>query len=150
MLNVGDAAPDFEGTDHLGRKVRLHALLESGPVVLYFYPKDFTWLCTKQACLFRDAHHAFTDRGAQLLGVSVDNEGTHRRFAEKHELPFPLLDDSARNIARNYDVLHFFDLFARRVTYLIGRSANVEGVFHHEFSAAKHLNDIREALARLG
>jgi peroxiredoxin Q/BCP len=150
MLAIGSQAPDFSGLDHQGRLVRLSEVAGRGPVILYFYPKDFTFICTREACHFRDAYaELHSELGAEIIGVSLDDVGTHRRFATKHDLPFPLVGDEEKEISSVYDVLHFFGLFAKRVTYLIGSDRIIYGMFHHEFSAKKHLDEVRVALRSL-
>src|SRR5271154_1661365 len=89
-VGVGDRAPDFSLMAGDGAPVTLAGLLAHGPLVLYFYPKDQTPGCTAEACSFRDAYAAFTDVGAQVLGVSSDDVDSHARFAQRNRLPFPL------------------------------------------------------------
>jgi peroxiredoxin Q/BCP len=103
MVEVGAPAPDFELESDSGEKVRLSALRGS-PVVLYFYPKDDTPGCTAQACGIRDAYDRFRERGAVVLGVSPDNEASHRRFKDKYLLPFTLLADPDHAVAEQYGV----------------------------------------------
>lgn len=148
MLSVGDEAPSFRGRDQRGTEISLEALLETGPVVLYFYPKDFTRVCTKEACVFRDAHEELAEQGVTVVGVSIDTEDAHRRFSERHGLPFHLLSDVSRRIARDYDALRWMGLIAKRVTYVIAPDRRILGVFHHETSATRHLDDVRALLAR--
>jgi thioredoxin-dependent peroxiredoxin len=149
MLQVGDQAPPFQGADQAGREVALDALVQKGPVVLYFYPKDFTRVCTQQACMFRDAYSELKDQAAEVVGVSVDGDETHRRFAQKHDVGFPLLSDKSRRISRDYGVQRLFGLFTKRVTFVIDREQRIRGVFHHEMSARKHLDEVRRCLADL-
>jgi peroxiredoxin Q/BCP len=103
VVAVGEPAPDFELTTDTGESVRLSDLRGS-PVVLYFYPKDDTPGCTRQACGFRDAYAAYEERGAVILGVSPDREASHAKFRAKYDLPFTLLADPDRAVARTYDV----------------------------------------------
>ena len=101
MVEEGQPAPDFELQSDDGQTVRL-ADLRGKPVVLYFYPKDDTPGCTKQACGFRDAYREYQERGAVVLGVSPDDTGSHRKFKEKYSLPFPLLADPGHEVADAY------------------------------------------------
>jgi thioredoxin-dependent peroxiredoxin len=149
MLKVDDVAPPFRGTDQNGREVALEGLVEQGPVVLYFYPKDFTRVCTQEACMFRDAYAELKDQAAEIVGVSVDGDETHRKFAEKHDIGFPLLSDKSRSISGDYGVKRLFGLFTKRVTFVIDRERRIRGVFHHELSASQHLEDVRRCLASL-
>jgi peroxiredoxin Q/BCP len=103
MVEEGKAAPEFELVDDEGASVKLSDF-RGRPVVLYFYPKDDTPGCTKQACGFRDAYAEYEQRGAVILGVSPDGEESHAAFKSKFSLPFPLLADPDRTAARAYDV----------------------------------------------
>jgi thioredoxin-dependent peroxiredoxin len=103
MVEEGKPAPDFELPSDSGESIRLSSL-RGRPVVLYFYPKDDTPGCTKQACGIRDAWDAFEARGAVVLGVSPDDEGSHARFKSKFGLPFTLLADVGHKVADEYDV----------------------------------------------
>jgi thioredoxin-dependent peroxiredoxin len=103
VVREGEAAPDFELASDSGQRVRLSDL-RGRPVVLYFYPKDDTPGCTKQARSFRDAYGEFEERGATILGVSPDSEASHARFREKFGLPFTLLADPDHEVAEQYGV----------------------------------------------
>ncbi|HEX3597054.1 MAG TPA: peroxiredoxin [Polyangiaceae bacterium] len=149
VLSVGDTAPDFEGTDQNGRRVKLDELLEKSAVVLYFYPKDFTPVCTAQACLFRDSSAELTGAGVQVIGVSGDDQSSHSRFAETHRVPYPLLSDPDKNIQKAYEARQLLGLLAKRVTYVIGRDKKIRGVFHHELSAQKHVDAVKKVLASM-
>ena len=117
---VGSHAPEFRLQDQSGKWVSL-AEQRGKWVVLYFYPKDNTPGCTTQACEFRDNIFAFRDAGAVILGISVDDVASHKKFAEEHSLPFPLLADSSKEVARRYGVLRSLGVMevARRETFLI-------------------------------
>ncbi len=149
MLQLGATAPDFRATDQAGVEHTLASLLATGPVVLYFYPKDFTLVCTRQACAFRDEHTALVSQGVKIVGVSRDTVESHRRFADAHQVPFPLLADPNQVICRAYDVLGLLGLVLKRVTYVIDQGSVIRGVFHHELSAGKHLEDVRASLEAL-
>lgn len=147
MLSVGDQAPDFEGIDQSGKRWTLDELVKDSSIVLYFYPKDFTLVCTKEACLFRDAHEELSRSGVRVVGVSHDDTETHAKFAKHHRLPFPLLSDPDKKIAAAYEARQLLGLFPKRVTYVIDREKRIRGVFHHELSAQKHLDDVRRVVA---
>jgi peroxiredoxin Q/BCP len=125
MIAEGQAAPDFELTSDSGERVRLSSL-RGQPVVLYFYPKDDTPGCTKEACEFRDAYDDFRARGAIVLGVSPDGEASHAKFKQKHELPFTLLADPDHEAAEAYGVWVERSMYGRkfmgikRSTFVIG------------------------------
>jgi len=102
-LKTGDKAPDFTGKDQKGNEISL-ASLKGNKVVLYFYPKDDTPGCTAQACSLRDNYEALINAGYRVIGVSPDSEKSHVKFAEKYDLPFPLLADTDKKIANDYGV----------------------------------------------
>ena len=114
---LGSPAPEFKLQDQSGKWHQLKDYRGKW-VVLYFYAKDMTPGCTTQACEFRDNIFAFRDAGAVVLGISVDDVESHKRFAAKHSLPFPLLADPEREITKRYDVMSFTG-FAKRETFLI-------------------------------
>jgi peroxiredoxin Q/BCP len=146
MLSIGDTAPDFEGVDQKGRRVSLHELVKDGGIVLYFYPKDFTPVCTAQACTFRDAHAELAAEGVQVVGVSGDDTESHSKFAAKYRVPYTLLSDPDKTIQAAYDARALFGLRTKRVTYVIDRDRKIRGVFRHELSAKKHLDAVRRIL----
>lgn len=149
MLEVGQLAPTFSGRDQNGNLVRSEELLAKGPVVLYFYPKDFTPGCTREACMFRDAFEDLVGHGATIVGVSADDEASHKRFAERYRIPFSLLSDPDRALARQYGIVRPLGLGARRVTFVIGRDGKLRGVFHHELSMSRHVTDVQSLLTRM-
>ncbi len=130
MVEEGKAAPDFELVDDEGATVRLSDF-RGRPVVLYFYPKDDTPGCTKEACGFRDAYAEYEQRGAVILGVSPDGEESHAAFKSKFSLPFPLLADPDRTAARAYDVWREKNMYGKksmgivRSTFVIDADGNV-------------------------
>jgi peroxiredoxin Q/BCP len=113
MLQIGDAAPDFAVKDQNGNTVQLSAF-RGRKVVLYFYPKDDTPGCTAQACNLRDNHDALLTQGYEVLGVSVDNEKSHQKFAQKYNLPFPLLADTEHEIVEKYGVWQEKSMYGRK------------------------------------
>lgn len=137
-LSVGDTAPAFTAKDTNGNTVSLSDLAGK-TVVLYFYPKDDTPGCTKQACSFRDNYAAFKERDAVVLGVSYDDEASHQAFTEKFNLPFPLLADTDGAIAKAYDVEG--GGYAKRVTYVIGGDGTITHV-DASVNTAQHATDI--------
>jgi peroxiredoxin Q/BCP len=149
MLKPGAAAPDFESTLDDGTPFRLSDALKTSPVVLYFYPKDFTGGCTKQACSFRDRFADITEAGALLLGVSGDSEESHARFRDRYELPFRLIADPEKRIIEAYDARGPLGLSTARVTYVIDQSARVRKVIRHDFRVSQHVPEVIEALREL-
>jgi peroxiredoxin Q/BCP len=134
MVEVGQPAPDFTLPDQHGKNVTL-SKLKGSPVVLYFYPKDDTPACTKEACAFRDAFTDYEKAGAAILGISPDDTSSHAKFAKKHDLPFTLLADSGNRICAAYGVWKEKNLYGRkfmgveRTTFLIDRQGVVRRVF---------------------
>ncbi len=131
MVEEGKPAPDFELGSDAGERVRLSSF-RGKPVVLYFYPKDDTPGCTRQACGIRDAYDAFRERGAVVLGVSPDGEGSHVKFKSKYGLPFTLLADREHKVAEEYGVWVEKRNYGKtymgieRSTFLIGADGNVK------------------------
>jgi thioredoxin-dependent peroxiredoxin len=130
VIEEGKPAPDFELASDSGERVRLSEL-RGRPVVLYFYPRDDTPGCTTQACSFRDAYGEFEERGATILGVSPDDEGSHVRFKEKYGLPFTLLADPEHEVAEQYGVWVEKNTYGKksmgikRSTFVIDAEGNV-------------------------
>jgi peroxiredoxin Q/BCP len=150
MLPIGATAPDFERPDQRGQIMALDELTRAGPVVLYFYPKDFTTVCTREACFFRDAYEDLRGKDAHIVGVSMDTDETHGSFAAKYNLPFSLLSDRDGSLATAYDVRAFVGPLTKRVTYVIDRNKTVRGVFHYELRAKKHVDEVLRCLSTLG
>jgi peroxiredoxin Q/BCP len=134
LLSVGAKAPDFDTTDQDGRKVSLKDF-RGKKVVLYFYPKDDTPGCTVEACSFRDNLPEFERLNATVLGVSTDNEASHRRFADKFQLPFTLLADSDKAIVQAYGAWGEKKNYGKtymgthRITYVIDEKGKIQAVF---------------------
>jgi len=147
-LNVGDAAPDFSLLDERGLPVSLKDYLGSKVVVLYFYPKDFTPGCTAEACSFRDNYKPYPDQGAVVLGVSVDSVESHSKFAEKHNLPFAILSDTNKEVARAYGVLGIGGFLAKRVTFIINKKGKITHIFP-KVDVKQHSEKVLEALEEL-
>jgi thioredoxin-dependent peroxiredoxin len=127
LLEVGGTAPDFTVTAHTGEKVQL-SKLRGRYVVLYFYPKDDTPGCTKQACDFRDNWTRLEKAGVKVFGVSTQGNESHKAFAGKYKLPFPLLPDEDGALARKYGV-PLVNGVARRITYLVDKNGKVKHVW---------------------
>jgi peroxiredoxin Q/BCP len=141
MLQRGDEAPDFTLPDQDGRKRRLSELLKGEPLILYFYPADFTPGCTREACDLRDLHARILASGLKVVGVSPQSPDSHRRFREQHALPFMLLSDEDKQAIKAYGVDGPLGIGVRRATFLIdARHRIVDAVLadlrigkHHEF-----------------
>jgi peroxiredoxin Q/BCP len=127
---MGATAPDFTLLDQSGNTQTLSAILQHKAVVLYFYPKNETYGCTKEACAFRDSHEAFTDMGVEVIGVSADSVASHAQFGGHHKLPFILLSDPDKAVHKRYGVdKGFLGLLAARVTFVIDQQGIVRNVF---------------------
>ena len=130
----GDKAPDFAARDANGDVIRLKDL-RGKKVVLYFYPKDDTPGCTKEACAFRDAYARFKKRGIEVLGVSLDSEASHQQFAKKYDLPFRLLADTDRAVSDSYGTYGQKKFMGRsymgnhRMTFLIDEKGKIKKIF---------------------
>jgi peroxiredoxin Q/BCP len=148
-VKVGDEAPDFALPDRSGKTVRLSDYRGRKAVVLYFYPKDDTPGCTKEACSFRDQYQDFTDAGAEVIGVSSDSESSHAKFGEKYRLPFVLVADKGGAVRKRYGVPATLGVLPGRVTYVIDKSGIVRHVFNSQLQATQHVAEAREALGRL-
>lgn len=152
-ISAGVQAPDFSLPDDEGRK---HSLSDyrGKPVVLYFYPKDNTSGCTKEACGFRDDYSAYQDTGVTILGVSPDSSKSHANFKSKYELPFTLLADTDREVIKAYGVWGLKKLYGReyegvlRTTFLIGKDGKIAKVFE-KVKPASHSAEILAALGEL-
>jgi peroxiredoxin Q/BCP len=147
-LKVGDKAPDFTLMDERGLPVSLKDFLGKHLVVLYFYPKDFTPGCTAEACSFRDDYKAYEERGAVVVGVSLDSVESHAKFSEHHSLPFTLLSDNRKEVAKAYGVLGTGGFLAKRVTFIIDRNGSIAGIFP-KVDVKQHSQEVLEALDKL-
>lgn len=138
---VGKPPPDFTARAHDGSSVRLSEL-KGKPVVVYFYPKDETPGCTKEACAFRDAWDALEAEGVVLFGVSGDTDASHRAFAEHHKLPFRLISDPDGALAAAFGVPVRLGIPSRQ-TIVVGRDGNVKAI-HRNVDVASHAQQILE------
>jgi thioredoxin-dependent peroxiredoxin len=149
MLKEGDKAPDFNAKDQNGNDVKL-ADLKGQRVVLYFYPKDDTPGCTKEACSFRDADDVYKEKNIRVLGVSTDSEKSHQKFISKFSLPFDLLADADKKIVEDYGVWGEKSMYGRkymgtnRKTFLIGEDGKIVKVFD-KVKVDEHADEVLEA-----
>jgi len=151
-LNPGDVAPDFSLPDGEGNVVKL-ADFRGKRVILYFYPRDNTPGCTKEACGFRDAYPQYQDQNVVILGVSTDDAKSHTKFATKHSLPFPLLTDEGGQVAAQYDSYGLKKFMGKeymgisRTTFIIGPDGTIEKIYKKvkpEPHAEQILTDLEE------
>jgi thioredoxin-dependent peroxiredoxin len=151
MLNPGEKAPDFSLYDQDKKKIGLRDFIGKQEVVLYFYPKDDTPGCTKEACGFRDSINAFKKKDAVVLGVSNDDQVSHQKFANKYELPFPLLSDVDKKVAEAYGVYKEKNMYGKkymgieRTTFVIGKDGKVKKIFP-KVKVDGHVEEVLQAL----
>jgi peroxiredoxin Q/BCP len=147
-LSAGDRAPLIDLPDQSGEQRRSDRL-DGRPLVLFFYPKDDTPGCTAEACAFRDSYADLQALGAEVWGVSGDDAASHRRFAERHRLPFPLLVDAGNRLRQAFGVPSVLGLLPGRVTYVIDGAGVVRHVFNNLLDGPAHRREALEALRRL-
>jgi peroxiredoxin Q/BCP len=150
MLRIGDPAPDFEAPCNDGRQLRLRDFRGRRHVVLYFFPRDFTPGCTKEACSFRDHRAEVAALDGEIVGVSLDPVERHAAFAEKYRLPFPLVSDTSGRIAAKYGVARLGGwLPTKRVTFVIDKEGTIRNVIHSEFGIDRHIDGALATLREL-
>ena len=148
-IKVGDQAPDFTLISQTGESVTLSDLIGKKNVVLYFYPKDKSKGCTRQACEFRDKYEVFTDLGAEVIGISSDDTKSHESFADEYNLPFILLSDEKNKVRNLFGVKSTLGVISGRVTYVIDKKGIVRHIFSSQFQPKKHIKEAIEALKKL-
>ena len=149
MIREGERAPDFSGSTADGKTVSLADFRGTKPLILYFYPKDNTPGCTKEACSFRDHAGDIAAAGGAIVGVSMDSQDAHRKFIADHQLNFPLVSDRDATICKAFGVARlggWLGIPPKRVTFVIDRDGIVRRVIASEFNANKHVD---EAIATL-
>jgi peroxiredoxin Q/BCP len=145
---IGDPAPQFEGTDQNTNTVKLADYLGKKNVLLYFYPKDFTGGCTKEACGFRDRLGDLAQENVAVIGVSFDTSESHFNFAQKYNLKFPLVADTAGIIANAYGTKMELKNLSKRVSFLIGTDGKIIQITESN-NPEKHFQDMQAAIAGL-
>ena len=143
---AGSLAPNFTLPSQSGKVVSLRDFLGKKPVILYFYPKDDTPGCTKEACAFRERYEDFRELHAEVIGISSDSVELHRSFAAEHELPFTLLSDEGGKVRKLYGASSTFGLFPGRVTYVLDEEGVVRHIFSSQLGVEKHVEEALEAL----
>ncbi len=146
-MKVGDKCPHFKGIDQHGNTFSIAPLLGKKKLVIYFYPKNETMVCTAQACSFRDAYATFTDNNCEVIGISGDSAKSHQKFAQHHNHPFILLSDGNKKLRQLFDVLRaLFGLIPGRYTYIVNEEGVIIEVFHDLTNAENHTNKAFEML----
>ena len=149
MLEPGQPAPAFTLKDSNKRAWSLDSLRAAGPVVVFFYPRDDSPICTREACAFRDAYEDFVAAGATVVGVSSDSEETHRDFAARRRLPFVLLSDTDGEAQKAFGVSRTLGLVPGRATFVIDKAGIVQMAFSAQFQAAGHMEQALAAVRQL-
>ena len=147
MLKAGELAPEFELPDQDGRTRKLGALLGDEPLILYFYPADFTPGCTREACDLRDLHTRILSAGMKVVGISPQAPESHRRFRDEYGLPFLLLSDENKAVVKAYGVDGPLGIGVRRATFLIGRDRKVQDAVLADLRIARHQEFVQKAIA---
>ncbi len=147
--NIGSRAPDFTLRDQNEQPVRLYDLVGKGPIVLFFYPKAHSPVCTAEACAFRDAYATFSQLGVTVIGISDDPPNVQRKFAERHRLPYILLSDERGKVHKLYDARAAFGLLNNRVTFILDRQGIIRHRFADMFNGAKHVEEALQILKAL-
>ncbi len=149
MIKEGNKAPDFTTRNQNGDKIKLSDF-KGQRVVLYFYPKDDTPGCTKEACSFRDADDVFTEKGIKVFGISTDDEKSHQKFINKFSLPFDLLADTDKDIVEKYGVWDEKSMYGKkymgtlRKTFLIDENGKIVKIFD-KVNVSEHADEVLEA-----
>jgi thioredoxin-dependent peroxiredoxin len=145
-LKVGDPAPNFTAPSSGGSQMELKSLIGKSPIVLYFYPKDDTPGCTKEACGIRDHFAAFRKLNATVFGISYDTVESHKQFIDKYKLPFALLSDHDHAIAKLYGADGL--LYAKRMTYVVDKSGKIAWM-NPKVDPSTHSQELQDVLAKL-
>lgn len=148
-VKVGDKSPDFTLPSQIGDNVTLSEFLGKKNVVLYFYPKDETAGCTKEACTFRDNYEQLTSLGAEVLGISGQSVESHKSFATHYGLPFILLADINNKVRELYGVPSTMGIIPGRVTYIIDKKGIVRHIFVSQTQAQRHVEEAKKTLMEI-
>jgi len=146
MLEAGSKAPEFVLENDQGGETSLSDLVQNGPLILYFYPADFTPGCTKEACSIRDIHNDIQAVGLQVAGVSPQDADSHQRFRDEHDLPFTLLSDPEKVAVKMYDVDGPFGVGVRRATFLISQDRVIQDAMMADVRIGRHKEFIEKAV----
>lgn len=149
-LMVGDPAPGFTMENQEGKTVSLSDYLDKKTVVLYFYPKDETPGCVKEACGFRDQYEDFMEAGAEVLGVSADSVNSHKLFALSRRIPFQLLSDDKNKVRKEYGVANdMLGLIPGRETFVIDKYGKIQFRFASQSKISQHINEALTVVRKL-
>jgi thioredoxin-dependent peroxiredoxin len=148
-IAVSEKAPLFSLPDQNGKLVNISDFIGKTKLVLYFYPKDESYGCTKEACSFRDSYEDFKDAGAEVIGISADDEASHREFSAHHKLPFILLSDKDKKVATLYNIKKTMGIFSGRVTFVIDKEGIIRMIYSSQLNFQKHVDEAVEMLKQL-
>jgi len=148
-LKVGDKAPDFILKNQDGKPTSLSEYISKKNVVIFFYPKDFSPGCTKQACSFRDSYEDFLDLGAVVIGISNDSVESHKKFLDTYLLPFTLLSDPNGQVRSLYGATKGFGLLPGRFTFIIDKTGVIRYIFTSETNMQKHIDESLRVLKEI-
>ena len=146
MIKAGERAPEFTLPDETGTDRSLTELLNAGPIVLYFYPADFTPGCTRQACGLRDMHSEIQNSGLRVVGISPQHPQSHAKFKGKYNLPFVLLSDRQKTVIKMYGVNGPLGIGVRRASYLVDSGRRVRDMVSADFRIERHMDFVRKAI----
>jgi peroxiredoxin Q/BCP len=146
MLKAGERAPEFTLPDDTATDRSLTELLNSGAIVLYFYPADFTPGCTRQACVLRDLHEEVQRAGLRVVGISPQSPESHARFRARYKLPFVLLSDQHKTVTKMYGVNGPLGIGVRRASFLIDGGRRIRDVVLADFMISRHADFVRKAI----
>ena len=148
MLRIGSTAPEFELKDQFSSPTSLNQLLANGDLILYFYPNDFSPVCTAETCAFRDRYEDVANIDTQIVGISPQSVASHRRFANSFGIQFPLLADDRKKVIRAYGVDGPMGFGVRRVTFHIDSSGVIQNRVVSDLLVSSHTDLIRETVSR--
>ncbi len=148
-LETGSKAPDFTLASTSGKKFQLSKDMANKPCIIYFYPKDFTPGCTKEACSFRDNFSFFKNIDITVIGISTDSLGTHQKFKDEYKLPFDLLADTDGKVSKQYKALVPFINISKRTTYLLDKEHIIRGVYNNLFGYETHIKEMINSVNKI-
>ncbi|BAX81441.1 peroxiredoxin [Labilibaculum antarcticum] len=149
-MEVGSKVPTFELNDQNGQQFKLETVLGKKNLVIYFYPKDDSPGCTKEACSFRDQFEVFADADAMIIGISAQSVESHLEFAKKHRLNYTLLSDTGNKVRNLFGVpSSLFGLIPGRVTYVVNKEGKIAYLFNSQIQAQKHVDEALRIIQEL-